>query len=103
MPYWITDPGHAWLAVSLDSYPDALNYGTGFGFLDATNRMAYLEEDCEAPAFLLDHPELDARALPVHAERMRDAACRRLPSIPDRLDYDAFMARRRAQLEQVTA
>ena len=103
MPYWITDPGHAWLAVSLDSYPDALNYGTGFGFLDATNRMAYLEEDCEAPIFLYDHPELDGAALPVYAERTRDAACRRLPRIPDRLDVDAYHARRRAELEQVTA
>ena len=54
--YWIDDPGHAWLAVNMAEYPRAVNYGTGFGYRDT--QYVYLEEDCEAPAFLADYPEL---------------------------------------------
>lgn len=50
---FITDPGHGWLAVSLAEYPDAINYGTGFGYIDG--HVIYLEEDCEAPAFMAAH------------------------------------------------
>lgn len=81
---WITDPGHAWLEVSLEQYPDALDYGTGWGYHDTRRGLAYLEEDCEAPAFLAAHPEIDPRALPVYAFDF-DAACRDLPRIPERL------------------
>lgn len=76
---WITDPGHAWLEVSLADYPDALDYGTGYGYRSSTH--AYLEEDCEAPAFLRDHSNLDSRALPVfHTDA--DAACRSFERLP---------------------
>lgn len=91
--YVITDPGHGWLAVDTRVYPDALDYGTGFGY--RSGDWAYLEEDCEAVAFLMDHPEI------VRAELYRQdyprtyAVCRQYPRIPDRLDFDAFMARRR--------
>ena len=39
---WIIDPGHGWLAVPLDKYPDALDYGTGYGYVSPG--WAYLEE-----------------------------------------------------------
>lgn len=52
---FISDPGHGWLAVPLADYPDALDYGTGFGFHDRQAGVAYLEEDCEAPAFMRAH------------------------------------------------
>jgi hypothetical protein len=78
-PVWIVDPGHAWLEVDIRQYPDALQYGTGFGY--ASGHLAYLEEDCEAPAFLRGHPELDSRSLRVlHFDD--DAPCRFLPPIP---------------------
>lgn len=74
---YITDAGHGWLEVNLDTYPDAEKYGTGFGYLDARARVIYLEEDCEMGAFLADHPEVrgDIR----HENVNGDAPLRRLP------------------------
>lgn len=79
-PYWIIDPGHGWLAVPLDTYPDALDHGTGFGYL--APGYAYLEEDCEAPAFLAAHPEIVGWGLP---EDVLPGfwAGRSIPRIPD--------------------
>jgi len=54
--YWIGDSGHGWLAVALDAYPEAIEYGTGFGYMDNTH--IYLEEDVEAVAFLDNHPQI---------------------------------------------
>jgi len=98
--YWINDPGHAWLAVSLETYPDAWNYGTGFGYEDG--RWIYLEEDVEAPAFMLDHLDIAKRSSTGQlAEKSYDfdAPVRRLRPNMAMLDYDAYMARRRAELE----
>lgn len=74
---YITDAGHGWLEVSLDEYPDATNYGTGFGYLDAPNRIIYLEEDCEMGAFLRAHPE--ARENVKHTPVNGDSLVRQLP------------------------
>lgn len=52
------DAGHGWLAVPLSVFPDALSFSTGFGFFDRSKRVAYLEEDCEAGAFVEAHPEV---------------------------------------------
>ena len=102
--YWIDDPGHAWLAVSLEAYPDAYNYGTGFGYLD--NRFIYLEEDVEAPAFMLDHPEIQhASSAGQLAERRYDFDApvrRKRPNMP-MLDTEAYYERARAEREQVQA
>ena len=95
--YWITDPGHAWLAVDVRKYPDAVDYGTGFGY--SGEDWIYLEEDCEAPAFLIDHHELDSRSMFVQDYPRTDAIVRFMPKNEDRLDYDAYMARRRAMRE----
>ena len=54
---FISDPGHGWLEVATDKYPDAIEYGTGYGYQNG--KYIYLEEDCEAPAFLKAHPEID--------------------------------------------
>lgn len=106
--YWISDPGHAWLAVSLEAYPDALDCGTGFGYLDHTH--VYLEEDLEAVAFLDRHPDLAGSSKRGElAERSYDfdAPVRRMGRNLEMLDTDAFMARLRAQnaehAEQVQA
>lgn len=80
---FISDPGHGWLAVPLAEYPDALDYGTGYGFVDRHNGFAYLEEDCEAPAFMRAHgmgrDHVRVMDLP------RDWPGRHLPRIPDRM------------------
>ena len=63
--HWIVDPGHGWLRVDLRAYPDALDYGTGFGYEDIkASHCVFLEEDCEAPAFLAAHPEIDWKRVP---------------------------------------
>jgi hypothetical protein len=81
-PVWIVDPGHAWLEVDVDTYPDVLEYGTGFGYLGGN--LAYLEEDMEAPAFLVAHPEIDPRRLRTFYFD-DDAPCRMFRSIPVRM------------------
>lgn len=48
---FIEDSGHGWLEVSLSEYPNAVDFGTGFGFLDMQKGFIYLEEDMEAYAF----------------------------------------------------
>jgi hypothetical protein len=54
--FWILDGGHGWLAVSLDTYPDALEHATGYGY--ARPGWIYLEEDGEAGKFLRTRPSL---------------------------------------------
>ena len=107
--YWITDPGHAWLAVDTTQYPEALDYGTGYGY--CRPGWIFLEEDLEAPAFLLDHPA-EAHAshhgqLAIERHIHNDAPVRRLPRNTDELDVAAFdsavSAAVLAAREQVTA
>lgn len=106
--YWISDPGHGWLAVSLEAYPEALDYGTGFGYLNNTH--VFLEEDLEAVAFLTDHPEVtgsNKRGMIPEKGYDFDAPVRRLGRNLDMLDTESFYARLRADnaahAEQVTA
>ena len=79
MLLWHVDPGHAWLQVPIKDYPGAVSYGTGYGYWDDGN--VYLEEDCEAPAFLDAHPEIDPQRI---GEKMYEdsAPFRNLPRIP---------------------
>ena len=102
--YWITDPGHAWLAVDLDAFPQAREYGTGYGYQH--RNWIYLEEDLEAPAFMMNYPQI------AHASRAGqlatksydfDAPCRRYNRNQDRLDTAAHYARVRAEREAVQA
>ena len=78
---FISDAGHGWLAVPMGSYPDALDYGTGWGYVDRAAGVAYLEEDCEAPAFMRAHglSRDDVRVEYVDG----DWTGRSLPRIPD--------------------
>jgi hypothetical protein len=48
----ISDAGHSWLEVSLDQFPNAKQFGTGFGYINGNT--IYLEEDVEMPQFLGD-------------------------------------------------
>lgn len=92
--YWIGDAGHGWLAVSLKAYPVAIDYGSGFGYLD--DDYIYLEEDLEAVAFLMDHPQLEGankRGMLAEKQYLGDAPIRRLRRNYDILDTVAFSAR----------
>jgi hypothetical protein len=56
---WISDPGHAWLAVSLDDevgFPRAIEYVSEYSYIDYSGHnfagIVYLEEDCDATTFV---------------------------------------------------
>lgn len=87
---YLTDAGHGWLEVSLRKYPDAVEYGTGFGYLDAQGQTIYLEEDCEMGAFLRAHPEVRERIY--HENYDGDSAVRRLPRNEAKLDVSKAFA-----------
>jgi hypothetical protein len=96
--YWIGDDGHGWLAVSLEAYPVAIDYGSGYGYMD--NDYVYLEEDLEAVAFLMDHPQLmgaNKRGMLAEKQYLGDAPIRRLARNYDILDTAAFSARLAAE------
>lgn len=80
---YITDAGHGWLEVSLSEYPDAADFGTGFGYLDAAKGLIYLEEDCEAGAFMRAHPEAREGITLVQVDG--DSAVRQLPRNESRM------------------
>jgi hypothetical protein len=48
----ISDAGHSWLEVDLRQFPNAIQFGTGYGYRDGDT--IYLEEDVEMPQFLGD-------------------------------------------------
>lgn len=87
---YLKDAGHGWLEVSLRQFPDAVECGTGFGYLDATGGTIYLEEDCEAAAFLKAHPEARERIYVEHYDG--ESAVRRLPHNEARLDVSSLYA-----------
>lgn len=96
--YWIGDDGHGWLAVSLEAYPVAMDYGSGYGYMDDTH--VYLEEDLEAVAFLMDHPQIkqaNGRGELAEKQYLGDAPIRRLRRNYDILDTAAFSARLAAE------
>lgn len=79
---FITDDGHGWLAVDLNEYPSARNFGTGYGYINDRTNIIYLEEDCEAYAFLKslwDGDTSKARDLP-HEVIDGYALLRKLPN-----------------------
>ena len=56
---WISDPGHAWLAVSLDDeigFPDAVVFASEYSYIDYSGHnfagILFLEEDSDAPNFI---------------------------------------------------
>ncbi len=49
---WVSDSSHGWLEVPLSVFPSAIDFGTGFGYINEINGLIYLEEDCEAVEFL---------------------------------------------------
>ena len=50
--YWICDPGHAWLVVPVDDLLSAGACITSYSYLSYDGATVYLEEDCDAPAFI---------------------------------------------------
>lgn len=84
------DPGHGWLAVPVERYPDALKCSTACGYYK--DGIAYLEEDLELSLFLRRHPEIDINRVPTQSYN-DEAPLRWFPKIPM---TDSARGRRRA-------
>jgi hypothetical protein len=59
---WISDPGHAWLAVTLDDesgFPDAAKFASEYSYYDLAGDnfagIVFLEEDDDAPRFAKEY------------------------------------------------
>ena len=57
-PFWVSDPGHAWLCVPLSAVKASGFIPSNCSF--RTSELAFLEEDCDAPGFLRATNTLDA-------------------------------------------
>jgi len=62
---WYSDPGHSWLRVSRKDadHLGILNRISAFSYQSESNRILYLEEDCDAP-ILLDALSKSTDSLP---------------------------------------
>lgn len=77
-PYWVEDPGHSWLAVPVSEVLESGAIISSYSYTDGA--IAYLEEDCDAGAYLQAVGELP-QGFPVESCN-RDAFVRSLPSWP---------------------
>lgn len=84
---WIADPSHAWLKVSLKKNPDAIKFSTGFGYISPKGDYVYLEEDCEAPAYLRAKG-IDSMSLPEQVYGKTLAPLRKYAHAPRVADFD---------------
>jgi hypothetical protein len=79
-PHWLIDDGHGWLVVSLSAVVASGAEITRFSYVSSNGRLAYLEEDCDARAFL-DAARIErATATNWPIRRVKRARCRQYPS-----------------------
>ncbi len=79
---WVEDASHGWLCVNtspIDGMPSALEFATHFSFVGED--QVFLEEDCDAPAFLKYH-EIDLGASLLGTISLDEAGSEALRSMP---------------------
>lgn len=82
------DAGHAWLAVpvahlaTIFRIDPSMPWPSRFSYISRDSLTAYLEEDCDAPAYMTHATAAGLKATISHAEHDTDAFIRRLPSMP---------------------
>jgi hypothetical protein len=76
---WHSDSGHGWLVVCSVEQPLALKFASTYSFIDSKNDLVYLEEDCDAPAYL-DFFDLAWMVRGIQSEYVEDRS--RIRSLP---------------------
>lgn len=78
--YWLIDDRHGWLVLSVSAVLASHAGITRFSYVSPDGRLAYLEEDVDARAFLAAAgiERADARRWPT--KRVKVAECRGYPS-----------------------
>lgn len=87
-PYWLVDDGHGWLVVPMSAVVASGAYISCFSRVSPDGRCAYLEEDCDARAFV-DAARFDrvtTRKWPI--KRVGHAECRHYPSFLATVDRE---------------
>ena len=79
-PYWLIDNGHGWLVVPVDVVLSSGAEISDYSFVSPDGRKAYLEEDCDAPAFVKAAQIERATAREWLVKRVDQATCRHYPS-----------------------
>ena len=52
---WVSDRNHGWLQVPVALFPKAGDNASSHSYYNPDNRTFYLEEDCDAGAFIRTH------------------------------------------------
>lgn len=76
---YLQDPGHGWIVVPASLVRELGCKPSQYSYLDRSNDLAYLEEDCDATAFLHRLRASGVVADIVERHTPNDAACRSLP------------------------
>ena len=79
-PYWLIDDRHGWLVVPLSVVMASGADITCFSYVSPNGRLAYLEEDIDARAFLVTARIERATVANWPIKRVKRAQCRRYPS-----------------------
>lgn len=79
-PHWLIDDRHGWLVVPLSAVVASGADISRFSFVSPDGRLAYLEEDCDARAFLVAGRIERSIATMWPIKRVKLAQCRRYPS-----------------------
>src|SRR3954451_22562824 len=83
-PYWLIDDHHGWLVVPLSAVVASGADITRFSYVSPDGRLAYLEEDADARAFLTAARIARGTATKWQIKRVKRARCRRYDSFaPD--------------------
>ena len=76
---YLQDPGHGWIEVPASLVRELGCKPSQYSFIDRSNDLAYLEEDCDAGPFIRALRATGVEPEIVDHHINHDAACRSLP------------------------
>lgn len=75
------DPGHGWLAVPLNVYLKSGIQATPYSYVNRSRSIVYLEEDCDANAFVEAMKAQGVEIVPVYKHTNRQSRIRSMDRI----------------------